>query len=236
MYLRPNDGSRMTRECHVRFCEGPRVKFPRSTHPFLPSRVRGQFYYLYLVEDLYSRKIVAWEVQEREAGELAASLIQQALWRENCHTQRPVLHADNGSAMKSQTLRVKLQDLGITPSYSRPGVSDDNAYVESVFRTLKYCPKWPPRGFSSLEEARQWTQRFVSWYNEEHQHSKIRFVTPAQRHRREDVAVLARRHQLYQDARDKRPERWSRKTRNWSPIGAVALNPVKSPDLGESAA
>lgn len=203
---------------------------------FLPSLVRGQFYYLYLVEDLYSRKIVAWEVHERESGEYAAELVQMALLREKCHTQRPVLHADNGSAMKSQTLRVKLQDLGIAPSYSRPGVSDDNAFVESVFRTLKYGPKWPQRGFTSLEEARQWTQRFVSWYNEEHQHSKIRFVTPAQRHRHEDKVVLTQRHQLYQDARDKHPERWSGQTRNWSPVGPVVLNPVNSPDLAESAA
>lgn len=203
---------------------------------FLPSLVRGQFYYLYLVEDLYSRKIVAWEVHEREAGELAADLVQQALWREKCHTQRPVLHADNGSAMKSQTLRVKLQDLGIAPSYSRPGVSDDNAFVESVFRTLKYCPKWPPRGFTSLEEARQWTHRFVAWYNEEHQHSKIRFVTPTQRHRGEDPEILEQREQLYEEAKARHPERWSGKTRNWKPIGAVPLNPVKVADVKELAA
>ena len=203
---------------------------------FLPSLIRGQFYYLYLVEDLYSRKIVAWEVHEREAGELAADLIQQALWREKCLSQRPVLHADNGSAMKSQTLRVKLQDLGIAPSYSRPGVSDDNAFVESVFRTLKYCPKWPRRGFSSLDEARQWVQRFVSWYNEEHQHSKLRYVTPAQRHRGEDPVILAQRAQVYLEARAKHPERWSGETRNWTPIGPVALNPVNLPDLAESAA
>lgn len=193
---------------------------------FLPSPIRGQFYYLYLVEDLYSRKIVAWEVHERESGELAAELIQKALLREKCHTQRPVLHSDNGSAMKSQTLRVKLQELGIAPTYSRPGVSDDNAFVESVFRTLKYGPKWPPRGFSSLEEARQWVLRFVAWYNDAHQHSKIRFVTPAQRHRGEDRALLAQRHQLYEEAKARHPERWNGKTRNWTPIGAVSLNPL----------
>ena len=203
---------------------------------FLPSLVRGQFHYLYLVEDLYSRKIVAWEVHEREAGELAATLIQQALWREKCHTQRPVLHADNGSAMKSQTLRVKLQDLGIAPSYSRPGVSDDNAFVESVFRTLKYCPKWPPRGFHNLEEARLWVQRFVTGYNDEHQHSQIRFVTPAQRHRGEDREILNQRKKVYQDAQARHPERWSGETRNWQPIEAVTLNPVKPAQLKEAAA
>ena len=138
--------------------------------------------------------------------------------------------------MKSQTLRVKLQDLGIAPSYSRPGVSDDNAFVESVFRTLKYCPKWPAKGFSSLEEARHWVQRFVTGYNEEHQHSKICFVTPAQRHRGEDRALLAKRDELYQEAQARHPERWSGKTRNWQPIGAVALNPVKAAEMKEKAA
>lgn len=203
---------------------------------FLPSPVRGQFYYLYLVEDLYSRKIVSWEVHERESGDLAGELIQKALWRENCHTRRPVLHSDNGSAMKSQTMRVKLQDLGVAPTYSRPGVSDDNAFVESVFRTLKYSPKWPPRGFHSLEEARQWVQRFVTWYNEQHQHSKIRFVTPTQRHRGEDQAILAQRHKVYTEAKAKHPERWTGKTRDWTHIGTVFLNPVNLTDSERSAA
>ena len=203
---------------------------------FLPSTVRGQFFYLYLVEDIYSRYGVAWEVHTHESGKLAAGLIHKALLRENALLKPPVLHADNGSAMKSQTLRVKLQEWGVAPSYSRPGVSDDNAFVESLFRTLKYCPKWPSKGFSSLAEAREWAQRFMAWYNHEHQHSKIRFVTPAQRHRGEDKALLAERHQLYEVARAKHPERWSGKTRNWTPIGPVALNPVNLPDLKESAA
>lgn len=203
---------------------------------FLPSTVRGQFYYLYLVEDIYSRYGVAWEVHDRESGECAADLIHKALLRENALLKPPVLHADNGSAMKSQTLRVKLQEWGIAPSYSRPGVSDDNAFVESFFRTLKYCPKWPAKGFQNLSEARKWTQRFMEWYNHTHQHSKIRFVTPAQRHRKEDEAILARRHQLYEEAKAKRPDRWSGKTRNWKPIGTVALNPVNLPDLKESVA
>ena len=203
---------------------------------FLPSTIRGQFYYLYLAEDLYSRKVVAWEVHERESGDLAAELFQKALLRENCHTQKPVLHSDNGSAMKSQTLRVKLQDLGIAPTYSRPGVSDDNAFVESLFRTLKYSPKWPAKGFSNLEEARKWTQQFIEWYNNQHQHSKIRFVTPAQRHTGEDQAILAQRHQVYLNAQALRPERWTGKTRDWTPIGVVSLNPMNLTESEKSAA
>ena len=193
---------------------------------FLPSTVRGQFYYLYLVEDVYSRYGVAWEVHDRESGEWAAELVQKALLRERCHVSKPVLHADNGSAMKSHTLRAKLDQLGIAPSYSRPGVSDDHAYVESFFRTLKDCPKWPVQGFSSLETARKWVKRFMSWYNDDHQHSRIRFVTPAQRHRREDVHILAQRAQIYAAAKASRPERWSGKTRDWTPVGCVTLNPV----------
>jgi putative transposase len=203
---------------------------------FLPSTVRGQFYYLYLVEDVYSRYGVAWEVHDRESGDLAAELIQKALLRERCHTRKPVLHADNGSAMKSQTMRIKLQELGVTPSYSRPGVSDDNAYVESFFRTLKYGPTWPVKGFESLDAARKWVQRFMAWYNDAHQHSKIRFVTPAQRHRGEDGALLAQRKQVYETAKAQRPERWSGNIRDWSPIGVVSLNPVNLPDSQRSAA
>jgi putative transposase len=203
---------------------------------FLPSTVRGQFYYLYMVEDVYSRYGVVWEVHDRESGELAVDLIQKARLRENCLTASLVLHSDNGSAMKSQTMRAKLQEWGIAPSYSRPGVSDDNAFVESLFRTLKYCPKWPAKGFSSLEEAREWVQRFMEWYNHDHQHSKLRFVTPAQRHRQEDVVILAQRHLVYEAAKARHPERWSGETRNWTPIGPVTLNPVNLPDLAESAA
>lgn len=204
---------------------------------FLPSTVRGQFYYLYMVEDVYSRYGVAWEVHDRESGDLASALMHQAMLRERCFVEPPILHSDNGSAMKSQTLRVKLQELGIAPSYSRPGVSDDNAFVESLFKTLKYCPKWPVKGFSSLDDARAWSQEFMKWYNHEHQHSQIRFVTPAQRHCREDKVILSKRHQLYQEAKANHPERWNgRKTRNWEPVGPVALNPVKPTVLKDAIA
>ena len=192
---------------------------------YLPSKVRGQYFYLYLVEDLYSRYGVMWEVHTIESGELASDLIQKAFWREKCLAKPPVLHADNGSAMKSQTLRVKLQELNIIPSHSRPGVSDDNAFVESFFRTLKYCPQWPSGGFESLEKARGWVHEFMTWYNHDHQHSKIRFVTPAQRHNGTEKEVLNKRKQVYEIAKAKHPERWSGDTRNWNPIGKVELNP-----------
>lgn len=197
---------------------------------YLPSRVKGQFFYLYMVEDLYSRYAVNWEVHERESGELAAELIEKACWREKLHDRnKPVLHQDNGAPMKASTLASKLQSLGIVPSYSRPRVSDDNAYVESFFRTLKYVPQWPSAGFVSLQEAREWMHAFMHWYHEEHQHSGIRFVTPGQRHRGEDHAILQQRDAVYAAAKAAHPERWSGDTRNWTPAGAVTLNPDRQP-------
>jgi hypothetical protein len=117
--------------------------------------------------------------------------------------------------------------LGIAPSHSRPRVSDDDAYAEALFRTAKYRPEFPSAGFADLAEARQWAADFVCWYNEAHCHSGIRYVTPAQRHAGEDHSALAARHALYQQARERNPRRWSGRTRNWSPIGAVTLNPER---------
>ena len=194
---------------------------------YLPASVRGQFYYLYLFEDIYSRKAVGWEVYAEESGELAAGLVQRSVMAEQCWRQPLVLHSDNGAPMKSSTLLAKLYDLGITPSRGRPRVSNDNPYSESLFRTLKYCPQWPVGGFADIEAARAWVRDFIVWYNQEHRHSRIRFVTPAQRHRGEDREILAGRHALYQRARARTPRRWSGRTRNWEPIGAVALNPER---------
>jgi putative transposase len=194
---------------------------------YLPSKVRGQFYYLYLVEDVYSRKGVGWEVHLQESGEDAAELIQRTIIREQCFLTPLVLHADNGAPMKSQTLQAKLYELGITPSHSRPRVSNDNPFSEALFRTVKYCPSWPSEGFASLEQARQWVNQFMQWYNHEHCHSGIRFVTPAQRHAGLDGEILANRKKVYEQAKSRNPCRWSGNTRNWTPVGEVALNPEK---------
>lgn len=203
---------------------------------YCASQVRGRFYFLYLVVDIYSRKIVGWEVHERECGEYAAELMQRAVMAERCFRQPLVLHSDNGGPMKSSTLLAKLEDLGVTPSRSRPRVSDDNPYSESLFRTMKYCPMWPAKGFADLGAARAWVKRFVDWYNHEHRHSRIRYVTPVQRHRREDAAILAKRQEVYQRAKAQRPERWSGDIRDWLPIGDVMLNPDREDNLLDQAA
>ncbi len=195
---------------------------------WLPGPVLGMFFYLYLIVDIYSRKIVGWEVHERESAEFAARLLERAVWAEGCAARPVVLHADNGSAMKGATMKVTMERLGVTASFSRPRVSNDNPCSEALFRTCKYGPSWPAEGFASIGDARLWVKDFTAWYNTEHHHSAIRFVTPEQRHRREDQARLARRHTVYQAARERHPARWSGKTRNWQPVGSVWLNPERA--------
>ena len=199
---------------------------------YLPAKVRGLYWYLYMVIDIYSRKIVGWEVHDCECGTLASQLIERATFSERCFVKPHYLHSDNGAPMRSLTLRAKLDEMGIRTSFNRPGVSNDNAYSESLFRTAKYRPNYPEHGFETLADAREWILNFVNWYNNEHHHSAIKFVTPAERHRNLDTTVLAKRHTVYQQAKAKDPERWARETRDWSPVGSVTLNP-KSADNNE---
>ena len=220
----------------------PRTAGPPSTHvatasgqvwcwdvTFLPARVQGRWFYLFLILDLYSRKIVGHEVHETDQAEHAAHLVRRTALAEGIHARahRPVLHGDNGSSVKGTTVLAMLYWLGIAPSHSRPRVSDDNAYAEALFRTAKYRPNFPAAGFADLTGARQWAADFVHWYNHEHRHSGIRYVTPAQRHAGGDGPVLAARHALYQRARETNPRRWSGRTRDWTPVGAVTLNPER---------
>jgi transposase InsO family protein len=192
---------------------------------FLASTLRGAFYRLYLVLDIFSRKIVAWEVHENESADHASVLIRKACLAEGIHQEGLVLHADNGGPMKGATMLATLQKLGVVPSFSRPSVSDDNPYSESLFHTLKYTPGYPGKPFETIEAARKWVHGFVQWYNNEHRHSAIRYVTPNQRHRGEDSDVLEQRRAVYKAARKRNPERWSGDTRNWNPVTEVWLNP-----------
>ncbi len=194
---------------------------------YLPSKVRGQFYYLYMVMDLYSRKAVGCQVYDSESGELAADLITDACIREKISKDQITLHSDNGSPMKSATMLAKLQDLGVMPSFSRPAISNDNPFSESLFKTLKYRPEYPEKPFENIVEARDWSHRFVNWYNSEHLHSGIRFVTPSDRHNGEDIVILANRDRIYKEARLRHPERWTKKTRNWKPATEVVLKKFK---------
>ena len=197
---------------------------------YLPTTVTGMFFYLYMVMDIYSRKIVGWQVHRRESSELAADLMTDICLREGVVRDQVTLHSDNGGAMKGATLLATLQKLGVVRSASRPGVSSDNAYSESLFRTLKYVPYYPQEPFEDIVEARRWVEGFVGWYNDVHLHSGIRFVTPSQRHAGLDKEILSRRNEVYREAKRKNPLRWSRQTRNWSPIEEVWLNPDQRKD------
>lgn len=195
---------------------------------YLRSPVRGWFYYLYLVVDVWSRKIVGWAVHEVESSELAGRLIREAAFKEGVDPGQLVLHSDNGGPMKGATMLATLQWLGIVPSFSRPRVSNDNPYSEALFRTVKYRPEYPDRPFKSLGNARQWVASFVGWYNNKHRHSAIRFVTPSQKHSGEEKAVLYQRKEVYKQARELNPSRWAGTVRNWEPIEKVVLNPLKN--------
>lgn len=189
----------------------------------LPRTIKGSFFYVYVVVDLFSRRIMGTEVRESESADAAAALVRRICAETKVDPTQLVLHSDNGGAMKGRTMLDTLRWLGITPSFSRPYVSDDNAYAEALFKTMKYRPGTPAR-FDDLGEVRTWLSRFVAWYNHEHRHSGISYVTPEQRYTGADVAILAARDVLYRRERARRPERWIGPTRNWSRIDEVRLN------------
>jgi transposase InsO family protein len=194
---------------------------------YLKSPIRGVFFYLYMIVDVWSRKTVGWEVHDVESAEFAAVLFEQTCIRMHLDPRGIVLHADNGGPMKGSTMVATLERLGVLASFSRPRVSDDNPYSEALFRTLKYRPEYPTKPFADVATARAWVESFVAWYNGEHLHSGVRFVTPGDRHAGKDTAILAQRRQVYEDARAKNPARWAQSTRNWSPVEEVYLNPEK---------
>lgn len=179
---------------------------------YLSTCVKGQYYYLYMFMDIWSRYITGWEVYDVESGEFAKELFTSIANKRN--VRGITLHSDNGSPMRASTLRATLERLGVTPSYSRPRVSNDNPYSESLFKTLKYTVGYP-RQFRSLEEARAWVERFVRWYNHEHIHSGIGHVSPNQRMTGEDIEIFKNRNETYQKAYMDHPERWSGKLKQW---------------------
>lgn len=195
---------------------------------YLKSNIAGKFFYLYLFLDIFSRKIVGFDVFDEESAINAAETIMLAYMAEGLKEGEVYLHSDNGGPMKGSTMLVTLQKLGIIPSFSRPSVSNDNPYSESMFKTLKYCPQYPSKPFASIEEAKAWVTKFVHWYNNIHQHSSIKFVTPNARHQGVDKDILKKRIDTYELAKQRRPIRWSRRTRNWEYIHQVYLNPKHS--------
>lgn len=195
---------------------------------YLATTVKGLYFYLYLILDVFSRKIVGWEIYAEESSDHAAKIFHKAHMREGIGSKKLILHSDNGSPMKGATMLGMLQKLGVVPSFSRPSVSNDNPYSESLFKTMKYRPDFPERRFETLDLARQWAVNFTNWYNEQHHHSAIKFVTPGQRHRGEDCDILTRRMLIYEKAKAKHPERWTSTCRNWDRPAVVTLNHTRT--------
>lgn len=202
---------------------------------YLPTQVRGLYFYLYLFVDIFSRKVVGWQVFDCESAEKAAALLEDICRRQGVSANQVTVHSDNGGPMKGETMLATMQRLGVAHSRSRAAVSNDNPYSESLFKTLKYRPQFPLTPFADLLQARRWVTELVHWYNEEHRHSAISFVTPAQRHAQTDQALLQARAAVYESARQQNPQRWSTGTRNWAFLDAVHLNP-DSPQTKESEA
>ena len=198
---------------------------------WLPTRVAGMYFKLYMFVDIFSRKIVGWEVWTEETGELAAKLIERAVMNEKIRGTPFVLHSDNGSPMKSYTLKAKLEALGVMTSFSRPRVSNDNPYSESLFRTFKYRPGYPQEGFVDIDKARDWVFQFVDWYNNKHYHSGLNFVTPNSRHCGQAEKILANRKKVYMTAKMLHPLRFKRGIRNFDLPEYVSLNPIKENEM-----
>lgn len=197
---------------------------------YLAGPIQGIFFYLYLILDIYSRDIVGWEVWSEESAEHASQLIRKAVMAQGILTKFTplVLHSDNGSPMKGATMLETLYKLGIIASRSRPRVSNDNPYSESLFKTCKYRPEYPSKGFTTLEDARNWVKEFVQWYRFSHRHSGIQFITPHQVHTHKAEGILEERRKIYKLAKERHPERWSRHCRKWELPSEVWLNPETS--------
>ncbi len=197
---------------------------------YLRAPIRGTFFYLYMFIDVWSRKVVGWEVHLEENAELAAHLIEATCKAEGVSKDTLVLHSDNGAPMKAGTTQAMLLNLGVAASFSRPSVSNDNPFSESCFRTVKSRPSFPIKPFDSLAAAREWVATFVAWYNTEHLHSSINFLPPSKRHEGAGEEILENRARVYEAARGRHPERWSGKTRDWSNVAEVTLNPTPEPE------
>jgi putative transposase len=201
---------------------------------YLQSCVKGIFFYLYMIVDVWSRKIIAAQIFDKESMDHSSALLAHACMVHGVQPEELVLHSDNGGPMKGATMLATLHKLGVVPSFSRPSVSNDNPYSESLFRTMKYRPEYPSRPFDNIEQAQAWVDEFVFWYNTQHLHSSIRYVTPDDRHYGREDHILANRKKVYAKARSQYPNRWSKNIRDWNPVRIVWLNPEKKDETSKT--
>lgn len=196
----------------------------------LKGPVKWSYFHLYVIMDIFSRCVVGWMVAHREQAALAKQLINETCQKHNIQAGQLTIHADRGSSMKSKTVAQLMGDLGITKTHSRPHVSNDNPYSEAQFKTLKYCPSFPRR-FGSLADARAFCQDFFQWYNNEHKHSGIALLTPAQVHYHEAEDVLRKRSAVLVAAFGKNPARFKGKIPRPTPLPEAAwINPPPQKD------
>lgn len=188
---------------------------------WLKTEVSGLFFFAYTVIDLYDRSIVGWTIETSESEEHSTRLFRRIM--RDLSVSPAIVHADNGNPMRGVTLAVFLDSLGVTRSHSRPRCSNDNAFIESWHKTLKYSVGYPDR-FSIIEHARSWYADFVHWYNTEHQHSGIGYVTPFQMRSGEAFAIFAKRNKTILKARKENPLRWRlSKTFAYGPLPVSTL-------------
>lgn len=174
---------------------------------YLKGPVRGQFFYLYVVIDLYSRLVVGWSLADRECEQMARRLLDSSYRKHGVQPGQLTVHADRGAPMKSKSVKQLLADLDVRPSYSRPRVSNDNPFSEAGFKTMKYSPDFPAR-FGAFEEAEAFCREYFVWYNDEHYHMGIALLTPAQVHYGQAETVLAQRQATLDAAFLQSPERF----------------------------
>jgi len=194
----------------------------------LKGPVKWTYYQLYVVLDIYSRYVVGWTLAATESGTLAKQLIEESCAKQRIERDRLTVHADRGTAMTSKTLALKLADLGVTKSHSRPYTSNDNPFSESQFRTMKYRPDFPSR-FGSIEDARAHCRAFFEWYNQHHRHSSLGLLTPETVHYGRTEAALAARSIVLDAAYQAHPERFVRRAPvPKAPPTRVWINPPAS--------
>ena len=195
----------------------------------LKNLVRGQYYDLYVIIDIFSRYVVAWRVAPAESADLAAELIAGAVATQGVEAGTLSIHADRGSSMTSSTVADLLELLGVGRSHSRPHVSNDNPYSEAQFKTLKYCPAFPER-FGSIEDARTFCAAFFDYYNHEHRHSGLGLHTPASVHFGTATGIRAARGQTLQAAFVANPARFGNRPPQPPKLPTVAW--INQPMIG----
>lgn len=177
----------------------------------LKGPAKWTYFYLYVILDIFSRNVVGWMIASREHGALAKNLIEETCMKQNIEPEQLIIHSDRGPSMKSKAVALLLSDLGVTKSFNRPNVSNDNPFSEAQFKTLKYSSQFPGR-FGSIQDARSFCQQFFNWYNKEHRHSGIGLMTPEQVHYGQAQEIYEKRAQVLLDAYEKNPNRFKNRT------------------------